>query len=272
MIIKSNIEAMQTYQNLTRVDSAFNKSLAKISSGLALPKPEYGGGFFAVANDMEAVYKEYTMGVANIQDGQGWLEVAQTTMMEINDMILRMDELAQRAATETINTDQRGEMNVEFSQLKMNISNLMVDVRYNEVSVWNGTTGATREISVVFGENRVFNISVYSMDASDLNISNASLASVGDASGAMSDMVSAVNYMSKALARMGAQISEIEAKANVLGEQALQQKATEARINELDFAKEMRNFTSLQVVLQASNAMTAQANMKAQMVLQLFGG
>jgi flagellin len=270
MIIKSNIEAMQTYQNLTKVDSAFNKSLVKISSGLALPKPEYGGGFFAVANDMEAIYKEYTMAVSNVQDAQGWLEVGQTAMMEANDMILRMDELAHRAATETINTDQRGEMDMEFQQLMSNIMTMYSDTRYNEVSVF-GVAGAAREISVVFGENRVFNISVYDMTAATVGYNGQAISTATLASAAMAAMSTTVNTMSQRLAQIGGQIAEIEAKANVLGEQALQQKATEARINELDFAKEMRNFTSLQVVLQASNSMTAQANMKAQMVLQLFG-
>jgi flagellin len=262
---------MQTYQNLGKVDSAFNKSLAKISSGLALPKPEYGGGFFAVANDMEAIYKEYTMAVANVQDAQGWLEVSQTAMLEANDMILRMDELAHRAATETINTDQRGEMDMEFNQLISNITNLYSDTRYNEVSVF-GTGGAAREISIVFGENRTFNVSTYDLTAATIGYTGLEVSTATLASAAMAAMSTSVNNMSQKLAQVGAQIAEIEAKANVLGEQALQQKATEARINELDFAKEMRNFTSLQVVLQASNAMTAQANMKAQMVLQLFGG
>jgi len=271
MIIKSNIEAMQTYLNLTKVDSAFNKSLAKISSGLELPKPEANGGFYGVANDMEAIYQEYTMAAKNVEDAQGWLEVAQTTILEANEMILRMDELAHRAATETMNTDQRREMDVAFAQLMSNIANLYLEARYNEVSVF-GVAGAARNISVVFGENRVFTVSTYSMEAAAIGYTAYVISTAAGASAAMAGMKTAVNLYSRRLAQIGEQIAEIEAKASVIDEQAVQQKALEARINELDFAKEMKNFTSLQVVLQASNAMTAQANMKAQMVLQLFGG
>jgi flagellin len=271
MIIKSNIEAMQTYQNLTRVDSAFNKSLAKISSGLALPKPEFGGGFFAVANDMEAIYKEYTIAANNVQDAQGWLEVAQTAIMEANEMILQMDEMAHRAATETINTDQRAEMDMAFQQIMSNIDLMYSEARFNEVSVF-GAAGAAREISIVFGENRVFNVSVYDMTAATIGYVALELSQATLASAAMNGMQTVVNRYSQRLAQIGGQIAEIEGKVNIINEQAVQQKAMEARINELDFAKEMKNFTSLQVVLQASNSMTAQANMKAQMVLQLFGG
>jgi len=270
MIIKSNIEAMQTYLNLGKIDSAFNKSLLKVSSGLELPKPEFGGGYFAIANDMEALYKEYTTGVANVQDGIGFLEVAQTTMLEVNDMILRLTELAQRAATETLNDDQRNELNAEYVETISQISNLFSGVKFNDLSVWvNDGTG--QAVSVVYGENRVLILSSYTMDTTTLFFGPTTISTVGAASVALDAVGSGVDAMSQLLARMGGQIAIVQAKANIVTEQAVQEKAMEARINELDFAKEMKNFTSLQVVLQASNAMVAQANMKPQMVLQLFG-
>jgi flagellin len=98
----------------------------------------------------------------------------------------------------------------------------------------------------------------------------ATLSTPAAANSAFSAMASAINTMSTLLARMGGQVSLIESKATIVSQMAVSQKEQEAQINELDFAKEMKNFTSLQVVLQASNAMVAQANTKAQMVLQLF--
>ena len=270
MFIQSNIEAMQTYQNLTRIDSAFNKSLAKVSSGLALPKPQFGGGLFAVANDMEALYQEYTTGAKNVQDAQGLLEVAQTTMMEVNEMVLQMNDLAHRAATDTVNDDQRVQMDTEFQQLMINASNLMLDVKYNDLSVWTAAAQG-QTFSIVFGENDSFTITTSNMAQADLGYNGQDITTAGNAVTAMGVMDTSVNTMSQLLATMGAQISEIEGKVNILNEQAVQQKAMESRINELDFAVEMKNFTSLQVVLQASNAMVSQANMKAQMVMQLFG-
>jgi flagellin len=102
--------------------------------------------------------------------------------------------------------------------------------------------------------------------------SGLGLTSAASATLAIAGMANTINLMSQKLALIGSQIQEVQAKVNILNEQAVQEKAMEARINELDFAKEMKTFTSNQVILQASNAMVAQANMKAQMVLQLFGG
>jgi len=269
MIIKSNIEAMQTYLNLKGIDSAFNQSLNKLSTGLALPKPEDGGGLYGTANDMEALYGEYTTGVKNINDAKGLLEVAQTTMQEVNDKLLAMQDLAQRASSEVINTDQRQDLDAEFQELRSQASNLFSQVKYNNLSVYAGN-GSGMTYSVAYGEQARLNISIYSIGLESALISDQVLTSVTAASTAFSVMASGINTMSKMMAYIGGEVSVIESKASILSQQGVSQKEQEAQINELDFAQEMKNFTSLQVVLQASNAMVAQANNKPQMILSLF--
>lgn len=270
MFIKSNIEAMSSYIDMSRIDRSFNKSLAKISSGMELPKPMFNGGMYAAANDMEAIYQSYVTGAKNVQDGQGFLEVAQTVMMEVNDLIFEMNDLAHRASTETINDEQRAQMDVAYQRLKKDIGNVILDVKFNELSIWSNTN-AGLTLSIVFGENRSFEISTYNMASTDFQYDGTNISSQVNAGQSMSAMETAVNYMSQLMAEMGAQITEIEGKVNILNEQAIQEKAMEARINEIDYAKEMKNFMSQQVVLQASQAMVSQANMKPQSVMQLFG-
>ncbi|NCC84297.1 MAG: flagellin, partial [Clostridia bacterium] len=46
--------------------------------------------------------------------------------------------------------------------------------------------------------------------------------------------------------------------------------AAESRIRDLDMAKEMMNFTKLNILMQAGNSMLAQANQLPQNVLQLL--
>jgi flagellin len=47
--------------------------------------------------------------------------------------------------------------------------------------------------------------------------------------------------------------------------------AAESRIRDVDMAAEVVDFTKNQILIQASNAMLAQANVKNQTVLQLLG-
>jgi len=267
MIIQSNIEGMQAYLNFTKIDSAFSKSLNKLSTGLDIPKPGDDGGLYAAAADMENLYQEYTVGAKNVQDAAGFLDQVQTHMTEVNDLLGQMDELAQRAATGTYTTFQRREMDKSYneltSQIKINLSN----ARYNGISIWNAQ--ANRTLSVVYGEKQFLKISSQNMTTASLQItghvSTAALAAT-----AVSGMASGLNILDQKMAYVGAAIAGLQSKVNTINEQAMNEKSFESRINEVDFAKEMKTFTSLQVVMQASNAMVAQSNMRAQMVLQLF--
>jgi len=270
MIIKSNIEAMRSYLNLQGIDSAFNKSLNKISSGMELPTPEYGGGNFAIANDMEALYKGYVTGAKNVQDAVGFLEVTQTVLMQVNDQILQMQDLASRAATETMTTAQRRELNWDYNNLTSNINTILSKAKYNGISLFSTGGLGTRTLSIVYGENQSFKISTFNVSRANIGYSTGVISNQASAVATIGRMSTSNNYMNRLFAQLGSRITHLQAKVDILNEQGLQEKTLESRINELDFAKEMKTFTSLQVVLQASNAMVAQANMKAQMVLQLF--
>jgi flagellin len=48
------------------------------------------------------------------------------------------------------------------------------------------------------------------------------------------------------------------------------QQSAESRIRDVDFAAEMVNYTKEQIIAQAAQSMLTQANMRPQMVLQMF--
>lgn len=270
MYIKSNIEGMQSYLNFARIDSAFNKSLNKISTGMEVPSPGYGGGKFAVANDMEYLYKEYLVGAQNIQDATGVLETFTSLMAEANDILLTMNDLAYRASTDVVNTAQRRQMHAEFSGLRRELNKLLSDAQYNKISLFSAGRAA-KTFSILFGESQYITYSTQNLSLISLGVAAAAtISTLAGAAIVINSMVAGTNRLNQRMAYIGAEIEGLSAKVNLLNETAVQQKAAESRINELDFAKEMKNFTSLQVVMQASNAMIAQSNMKAQMVLQLF--
>ena len=275
MFIQSNIEGTQAYLNLTKVDSKFNKSLQKISTGMEVSKPSFGGGKFAIANDMEAMYREHNVGAQNVQDAIGLLETFSTAMIETNEIMLEMNDIAYRASTDLLNTAQRRDLDVEFVQLRTQVQNLLSDLTFNGLSLFS-VGMASRTFSITYGESAYMKISTRGMSLISLGMGTAAatrhVSTQVLANVAIGSLKGGIDRLNQRMAYIGAEINGIENKVNLINEQAVQLKSMEARVNELDFAKEMKNFTSLQIVMQASNAMIAQANMKSQMVLQLFGG
>lgn len=271
MLVRSNLASMDAYLNFKKIDTQFNRSLARLSSGLRAPTPN-AGSEWVVANDMEVMYREYGIASEHVSNGLGVLEIAQQVMMEISNIMLRMDELVHRSASEEINNDQRKEMNAEYIALKQNIISLVAEVRYNDIALYS-VGSAAKTFSIMVGRSQFIMVSTYSMNSAALLLNGFSIGStMAMAAAAIPLMQSAMVNMNMLMARMGGQVMQLEAKVNIIDEQTVQQAAMKARTNELDFAKEMKTFTSMQVILQSSNAMIAQANMKSQLVLQLFGG
>ena len=87
---------------------------------------------------------------------------------------------------------------------------------------------------------------------------------------AISTIDSALTKVSKQRADLGAYQNRLEyaSKGLDVGSENLQ--AAESRIRDADMAHQMVKYTKNQILVQASNAMLAQANQKTQSVLQLL--
>jgi flagellin-like hook-associated protein FlgL len=80
----------------------------------------------------------------------------------------------------------------------------------------------------------------------------------------------AIDKVSSQRAKLGAYQNRLEHTINNLTTASQNLTAAESRIRDLDMAQEMMNFTKLQILMQAGNAMLAQANTLPQAVLQLL--
>ena len=80
----------------------------------------------------------------------------------------------------------------------------------------------------------------------------------------------ALDKVSTQRAKLGAYQNRLEHTVNNLMVASENLTASESRIRDTDMAKEMMNFTKLNIMLQAGNAMLAQANQLPQNVLSLI--
>ncbi len=81
---------------------------------------------------------------------------------------------------------------------------------------------------------------------------------------------SAINRVSSQRASLGAYQNRLDHTINNLTVASQNLSAAESRIRDLDMAKEMMNFTKLNILMQAGNSMLGQANQLPQAVLQLL--
>lgn len=88
---------------------------------------------------------------------------------------------------------------------------------------------------------------------------------------AITEIQKAIETVSTERSKLGAYQNRLEHTINNLGTSSENLSAAESRIRDVDMAKEMMEFTKMNILSQAATAMLAQANMQPQMVLQLLG-
>ncbi|MBD5095180.1 MAG: hypothetical protein HDT26_13085 [Subdoligranulum sp.] len=113
-------------------------------------------------------------------------------------------------------------------------------------------------------------VKVADMSARGLDINGLSIMSETSASNAIDKIKDAINTVSTTRAGMGALQNRLEHTINNLDVAAENLSAANSRIRDTDMAKEMMNYTKMNVLVQSAQAMLAQANQQPQSVLQLL--
>lgn len=103
-----------------------------------------------------------------------------------------------------------------------------------------------------------------------MGISNIDVSTEAGAEDALSRMGNAVKYVSGVRSRLGAYQNRLEHTINNLDISSVNMTAAYSRIMDVDMAEEMTEYTTLQVLSQASTSMLAQANERPAQVLQLL--
>ncbi|MDR1516344.1 MAG: flagellin [Synergistaceae bacterium] len=115
-------------------------------------------------------------------------------------------------------------------------------------------------------------VDIGNMSALSLGVSNVILTDRESAAKAIGKIDNAIGLVSRQRGKLGAYQNRLEHTINNLTTAATNTTAAESRIRDADMAKEMMEFTKLNILSQAGNSMLAQANQLPQNVLALLRG
>ena len=130
--------------------------------------------------------------------------------------------------------------------------------------------GLTLQIGDTAADFNQLTVSVGDMSSNSLGIGGISIATQSGAKAAVDKIKSAINSVSSTRGDLGAIQNRLEHTINNLGVTTENMTATESRIRDVDMADEMMSYTKNNILVQASQAMLAQANQLPQGVLQLL--
>jgi len=268
LAIKNNLMAANAARYLGQSYDALATSVERLSSGLRINSASDDAAGMAVRELMRADIAVLQQGARNAQDGVSLLQTMEGALQTIDDLMVRMMQLAEQAATGSYSSAQRVIMDNEFTEMASEITRIATSTDFNGIKMLNNSA----TVSIHFGgETDKIDVVGSNMDASGLSIGNLSITTAESARAALTTLDSAINTKDTARAKFGYMINRLESTGEVLNIQAENLSAAESRISDVDVATEMATLTRNQVLSQAGTSMLAQANSIPQMALTLLG-
>lgn len=285
MIINHNLSAIYSHRQLKFNNASLEKSVEKISSGIRINHAGDDASGLAVSEKMRSQIRGLRRAAMNAEDDISFIQTTEGYLGNTQNVLQRIRELSVQAANGIYTSEDRTQIQVEVSQLIDEIDRIASHAQFNQLNMLTGryakdsnTTPATASMWFHIGANmdqreRIF---ISTMTSKALGLKNAatgdllSLSTPDLANKAISDVDIALMKVSKQRADLGAYQNRLEfaTQGIMVGYENLQ--AAESRIRDTDMAEQTINLTKNQVLLQAANAMLAQANVKPRLVLQLL--
>lgn len=119
-------------------------------------------------------------------------------------------------------------------------------------------------------EGQIIEVEIPALNAVNLGIDGLDISTEDAATAAIDIVGKAINQLSAVRAKIGAYANRIEHTITNLDTTEENMTASYSRIMDVDMATEMTEYSTVQVLVQASTAMLAQANERPQQVLQLI--
>lgn len=258
-------------RHLGRSYDALARSVERLSSGLRINSAKDDAAGLAVRELMRADIAVIQQGSRNAQDAISMLQTMEGALGSIDDILIRMKELAEQAATGSYSIQQRNIMNNEFQQMIEEIDRIADTTNFNSINLLNDASATSR---IHFGVDSYITISAVDVQPPALGIdaSSASIATATAAETALGLVEGAIQLKDSARASFGYMMNRLESTNDVLNIQAENLMAAESRISDVDVATEMAALTRNQVLAQAGVSMLGQANSMPQMALTLLRG
>ena len=263
--INQNVDALNSYRNLSVTQGQLSKSLEKLSSGYRINRAGDDAAGLAISEGLRAQVGGLKVGARNAQDGISVAQTAEGALTEVHSMLQRMNDLSVQKASGTIEAGSNAEtaLTDEFTALQTEITRIKDNTKFNGVQLFAGNDldfqvgYDSTDVITVDGGTALADFSagaaVAAVDITDSNTVQA-----------------AIKEVSTQRAELGAVQNRFEHTINNVNVAIENLSASESRIRDTDMAQEMVSVTRSQILSQAGTAMLAQANQAPQSVLQLL--
>ena len=283
MVIQHNIQGMNANRQFQITTVAQRYSAEKLSTGYKINRSADDAANLAVSENMRRQVKGLTQASANAQDGISLAQVADGALQEVHAMIQRGNEIAVKAATDTLTDSDRSYIDDEIQRISEEIESVASKATFNEISIFppsgavvgkESTTGLDipdlyLQVGSETDSQNELAIKRYSLSAEALGIDGANARTREDALESIEKFKNGLVNVSTMRSYYGSLQNRLEHTIKNVDNTTENTQSAESSIRDTDMAKQMFHQSNLNILSQAGNSVLAQANQSNSGVLTL---
>jgi len=282
MVINHNLSAMFADRLLGIQDKQLNNNIQSLASGLRINKAGDDASGLAVSEKLRSQIRGLNQSVRNIEDAVSFIQTSESYLAGTQDLLHRIRELAVQSANGIFMQEDRMQIQVEVSQLVDEVNRIASHAQFNGLNMLTGRfsnaseSGNPAYFQVGANMDQRESVFIGTMTANALGLTGGqfgqiSISTPDQANRAIGTVDEALTAVSRQRADLGAYQNRFELAAQSVAVAAENMQAEESKIRDADIAAATVEYVKNQILVQAGTAMLAQANLRPQSVLQLFG-
>ena len=278
-----NIASLRTQRQIDITTGRLNQAYERLSSGLRVGRSKDDAAGLAVAMRLRSDARVASVNTRNANDGISIISIADQAVGQINDVLIRLAELAQQSANGVSSNDQRSALQNEFTALTQEIERIAHTTEFNGMQLISSSQALTFQVG--FDGSSLSGITYSGIQAT---LSAIGLAPLGSsvptfsiqgltelesrsaAVIALDAIQGAISSVTKSRGVLGAAQSRLETTIRQLATARESFQSAESAITDIDVAQEAAEMARLNVLQQAGTAILANSNLQPELALKLL--
>lgn len=270
----TNAQSLQAQRFLGIMNAKTNKTLTNLSSGSRINSAKDDAAGLAISETMRGKIRSTAQAVRNVRDGNSMLQVADGSLTEVSNILIRMRELAMQSATDTVDDEGKQMIENEFSNLIAEIDRISKTTEFAGKKLLNGESPVLR-IQIgngvdPFKDTMSIDFEKIKSRSADLGIDIATTITSDQARQSLGIIDKAMMRVNGARAEIGAKMNRLQSTENNLNIQKENLAESNSIIRDTDMSQETANLTRNNILRASSSSVLAQANRAPNQVTKLL--
>ena len=276
MRINQNIYSLNIFKNYTKNVASNSTALERISSGKKINSGKDNPIKIERSENINIKLRSLQKASQNTQDGISALQVVDTAIGEIEDVLIRMKELSVQASSDNYSDEDRVSIKAEIEELKKFIDDTAESTEVNGnklIGNKNVTDNSNPEIkkSQIGAEvGETIDIPYYNLSCDVLGIDNVDV--INNPSQSITMLEKAISDVAGYRSKYGAIQNRMEESLDMIESNRATYEKNYSEIVDADVALEMLEVTRTSILMESSLALMAQSNNFPRDVVNMLSG